>query len=402
MKNSFPKKSFSSFGKGEKRTTSDRPFKKGSSSSRPYVASTRYGADSKSSSYRGKDFRGETAGRDGRDDSKRVYAKRTSSPSTPRTYSSSPSSSPKSVYVGKERTSYKSFDKKPYAPRATSTKTSSDGEKKLHATRYTLPAATPDTSWGGVADWYNKHLEKNDDSYHAKVVFPNILRMLGDVTGKKVLDMACGQGIFADQLRDKGAFVTGVDIGKELIALAETRNESVKSKGTHKITYHVTSADDLYMLKDGIFDVVVCILALQNIENLEKTVKEASRVLTQSGSFFLVLNHPSFRNPKQTYWGYNEADDTQYRRIDEYMSESRVKIDMTPGSLKDKKFTVSFHRPLQVYVKALAKSGFSITRLEEWTSHKESEKGPKQRAENKARKEIPMFMCIEARVGTRD
>jgi hypothetical protein len=110
-----------------------------------------------------------------------------------------------------------------------------------------------------------------------------------------------------------------------------------------------------------------------------------------------VLNHPSFRNPKQTYWGYNEADDTQYRRVDEYMSESKVKIDMTPGSFKDKKFTVSFHRPLQVYMKALHKSGFAVTRLEEWASHKESEKGPKQRAENKARKEIPMFMCIEAK-----
>ena len=394
MKNSFPKKSFSSFGRSDARKTSDRPFKKGSSSSRPYVPNTHYGADAKASSYRGKDFRAETAGRD---DTKSSYTKRTPSYDTPRTYSSTPSSSPKSVYVGKDRTDKKTFTKRTYTPRTTSGRTSSVGEKKLLATSYPLPAATPDTSWGGVADWYNKHLEKTDDSYHVKVVFPNILRMLGDVSGKKVLDMACGQGIFSDQLRDKGAFVTGVDLGKELIALAETRNESVKTKGTHKITYHVTSSDDLYMLKDGSFDIVVCILALQNIENLEKTMKEASRVLTETGKMFFVINHPSFRNPKQTYWGYNEADDTQYRRVDEYMSESRVKIDMTPGSLKDKKFTVSFHRPLQVYMKALAKNGFVIVRLEEWTSHKESEKGPKQRAENKARKEIPMFMCIEVK-----
>ena len=308
------------------------------------------------------------------------------------------------MYVGKERTAYKGFTKSPHTPhtpRAPYTprpaqRISSIQEKKLPATRYTLPVATPDTSWGGVADWYNKHLEKNDDTYHLKVIFPNLLRMLDDITGKKILDMACGQGIFADQLREKGAFVTGVDIGKELIKIAETRNESVKSKGTHKIVYHVASADDLFMLKDNSFDSVVCVLAIQNIENLQKTISEASRVLVESGKLYLIFNHPSFRNPKQTYWGYNEADDTQYRRVDEYMSESRVKIDMTPGSLKDKKFTVSFHRPLQVYVKALFKSSFVVTRLEEWTSHKESEKGPKQRAENKARKEIPMFMCIEA------
>lgn len=388
MKNSFPKKTFSSFGKGDGRKSSDRPFKKGSSSSRPYQPNTHYGADAKASSYRGKDFRGETTNRDVE---RAPYAKR----DTPITYASSPSSSPKSVYIGKEKSTYKSFDKKPYTPRTTTRSASFSGDKKLPTTRYALPAATPDTSWGGVADWYNKHLEKNDDSYHVKVVFPNILRLLGDVIGKKILDMACGQGIFADQLRDGGAFVTGVDVGKELIKIAETRNESVKSKGTHKIVYHVASADDLSILKDKSLDVVVCILAIQNIENLDKTIKEASRVLVDSGKMYLVINHPSFRNPKQTYWGYNEADDTQYRRVDEYISESRVKIDMTPGSLKDKKFTVSFHRPLQTYVKAFVKSGFAITRLEEWTSHKESEKGPKQRAENKARKEIPMFMCME-------
>ncbi len=256
--------------------------------------------------------------------------------------------------------------------------------------------ASLDTSWGKVADWYNKHLETGDDTYHTKIVFPGVTRMLGDVSGKKVLDMACGQGIFSEKLRDSGALVTGVDLGKQLIKIAEEKSLSVKEKGTHKVIYHTASSDDMYMLKDNSFDVVVCILALQNIENLQKTINEASRVLAPAGTFLFVLNHPSFRNPRKTMWGFNEADDTQYRRVDEYMSESNLKVDMTPGSFKDKKFTVSFHRPLQIYIKALSKSGFAVTRLEEWISHKESERGPKKRAEDTSRKEIPMFMCIEA------
>ncbi len=68
---------------------------------------------------------------------------------------------------------------------------------------------------------------------------------------------------------------------------------------------------------------------------------------------------------------------------------------MNPGERFDKKFTVTFHRPLQTYIKAFNKSGLVIARLEEWTSHKESEKGPRQEAENKSRKEIPLFMAIE-------
>lgn len=272
--------------------------------------------------------------------------------------------------------------------------------KKLIADSKKLKASTS-TSWGSVASWYDSHLEKNHDTYHQKVVYPHLLRIISDthdgLTHKKILDLACGQGQFSRILRDKGAEVTGVDLGKELIALAEASSRSAPSK-THMISYFNGSADDLYMLKDTSFDTVVCILALQNIEKLDTTIKEVRRVLKAKGSFVFVLNHPSFRNPRQTHWGYDEHAHVQYRRVDEYMSESHIKIDMTPGSKTKKQYTVSFHRPLQVYIKALSKYGFSVTRLEEWVSHRESENGPRQKAENKARKEIPLFMCIEGKV----
>jgi ubiquinone/menaquinone biosynthesis C-methylase UbiE len=259
------------------------------------------------------------------------------------------------------------------------------------------------TSWGTVASWYDSHLEKGSDTYHEKVIYPNLLRILGNTKQKRILDLACGQGQFSRLLQDEGAYVTGVDLGKELIKLAELYSQKTAKKGTvttNPVIYFHGSADDLYMLKDTSFDFVVCILALQNIEKLQKTIDEVKRVLTPSGSFIFVLNHPSFRNPRKTHWGFDDVTQTQFRRVDEYMSEFNYKIDMTPGSKTDKKFTISFHRPLQVYVKALIKSGMVITRLEEWVSHKESEKGPKQKAENTSRKEIPLFMCIEGK--TRD
>jgi ubiquinone/menaquinone biosynthesis C-methylase UbiE len=270
-------------------------------------------------------------------------------------------------------------------------------------TRYKIPKApkvivaaspaTKDTSWGKVAEWYDKHLEKTGDTYHEKVVHPNLLRMLGDIKGKQVLDLACGQGIFSRMLADKGANVIGVDLGKELIEIAEKKNTDHK----FKVHYFHSASDDLYMVKNETKDIVVCVLALQNIEKLSGTLAEVSRILKKEGKFIAVLNHPAFRIPRESAWGYDEAEQTQYRRIDAYLSEAKIKIDMTPGSQKDKKFTVSFHRPLQVYVKALSKSGLAVTRLEEWESHRKSEKGPKQAAEDKARKEIPLFLALEAR-----
>ena len=248
-----------------------------------------------------------------------------------------------------------------------------------------------DSSWGKVATWYDNHLEKDTDSYHAKVVHPHLLRMLGVVKGKRILDLACGQGIFSRMLAEKGAFIIGADIGKELIAIAEKNNK----EHAFKAHYFVTPSHDLYMVKNGTIDILVCVLAIQNIEKLQETIQEVKRVLTPSGVCYFVLNHPAFRNPTHTHWGYDEHEDKQYRRVEEYMSESKIKIDMTPGSKTDKKYTVSFHRPLQVYMKAFAKHGLAITRLEEWVSHRESEKGPRQKAENLSRKEIPLFMAIE-------
>jgi ubiquinone/menaquinone biosynthesis C-methylase UbiE len=262
--------------------------------------------------------------------------------------------------------------------------------KKLTAKRPQLKA-TSETSWGSVASWYDKHLEHGADTYHEKVVYPNVMRLLGDVKDKHVLDLACGQGQFSRKLAEASAKVIGIDVGKELIAIAEKNNEDYKFTNH----YFVSPSHDLYMIKDGTQDLGICILALQNIEELQKTIQEVSRVLKPKGRFVCVINHPSFRNPRHTHWGYDEHAMVQYRRVDEYLSESKIKIDMTPGRLTDKKFTISFHRPLQVYMKAFAKCGLVVTRLEEWESHKKSERGPRQEAEDAARKEIPLFMCLE-------
>jgi len=78
------------------------------------------------------------------------------------------------------------------------------------------------------------------------------------------------------------------------------------------------------------------------------------------------------------------------------MSELREKIDMAPGS-KSGEQTISFHRPLQFFVKLLGKAGLVITNMEEWVSNKKSEPGPRAEAEDSARKEIPLFMMIEVR-----
>lgn len=244
------------------------------------------------------------------------------------------------------------------------------------------------TSWGNVASWYDEYLS-DEDSYQQQVILPNILRIVDPQKGQRILDLACGQGFFSAHLAASGAQIMGVDISAELIATAK------KKIRVPNVVFEVSSAHKLGFLKDKSFDTVISVLATQNIKELDETFAECQRVLKPGGRLVLVLNHPAFRVPQASDWQYDEKEKRQGRVIYKYLSEAQVKIDMHPGSHK-KVFTYSFHRPLQVFVKWLTKRGFAITKLEEWTSHKKSQKGPRAQAEDASRKEIPLFMCLEA------
>ena len=244
-----------------------------------------------------------------------------------------------------------------------------------------------DTSWGNVAEWYDELLETDNDSYQKNVILPNVLRILNIKKGTRIADLACGQGFFSRQFADAGAEVTATDASAELIEFAKKRSKDV--------AYDVAPADDLHILKSESFDVVCIILAIQNIQNIAGTFAESSRVLASDGKLVLVMNHPAFRIPKRSSWGWDAKLGAQYRRVDGYLTESKILIDMHPGK-EDKQTTISFHRPLQTYVNMLAKHGFAVTRMEEWISHRQSQKGPRQEAEDRIRKEVPLFLMIEA------
>lgn len=244
-----------------------------------------------------------------------------------------------------------------------------------------------ETSWSGVAQWYDDYLQ-DEDTYQAKVIAPNLMRILDIKKGERVLDVACGQGYFTREALKYTDKVVGADISKELVARAKAQ--------TPGATFFATPASTLSFAKDGEYDAALCVLALQNIEDIGAVFKEVRRVLTPGGRFVFVLNHPTFRVLKRSSWGWDEEAKTQYRRIDGYLSAAKVAVDMAPGKTK-KSDTVSYHRSLQDFFKALHGAGFSVARLEEWISHKSSQKGPRQKAEDTARKEIPLFMCIEAR-----
>ncbi len=260
---------------------------------------------------------------------------------------------------------------------------------RVHRGDVIAKKAVEKTSWGKEASWYSEYLE-GDDTYHSKVILPNLLRIVSGGKGMNILEIGCGEGFFAREFAKTGGTVSASDISPELIAIAKEKGGGPE--------YKVASGDNLSWIKPHSQDVVVAVLTLQNMEKIEPVFTAIASVLKKGGRCIIVLNHPAFRIPKATAWGFDDEHKVQYRRVEAYLSARREKMDMHPGKKGNTSFTYSFHRSLQDYMKALRTGGFAITRLEEWVSHKTSEKGPRSNAENDARREFPLFMMIEARV----
>jgi 2-polyprenyl-3-methyl-5-hydroxy-6-metoxy-1,4-benzoquinol methylase len=273
----------------------------------------------------------------------------------------------------------------------------------------TSEKASP-TAWAENALWYDSLVGDAGSDYHRKVVLPGVMGLLrrdkpaagelGLLDDMKVLDLCCGQGVLCRLMVKQGAKVTGVDASGPLIEIA-------KKRGPREAKYLVADAGQVFsdavlrsksggILKPGRYSVVTCVLALQDLTNLDAAMDTVTAALHPGGRFVAVVMHPCFRAPKHTHWGWDERQGVQYRRVDRYLRPYDAPIATHPGSDPDA-HTMTHHRPLHEYINAMAQRRLYVEQLEEWPSHKKSDSGPRAPAENVARQEIPMFLAWRAR-----
>lgn len=241
------------------------------------------------------------------------------------------------------------------------------------------------TSWEKSADWYDRIIGERGSELYQAVVIPGALGLLRPQRGERVLDLGCGQGVFSRALAQKGCLVTGVDAAPTLIQKARTYP---MKPPVRYLARDAAQIEDL-----GEFDAVSAILCVQNMEHLDAVSLAAAKVLRPGGRMLWVVNHPAFRIPRQTSWGFDDPRKIQYRRTDAYNTTMSIPIVMHPGKA-DSETTVSFHRSMQTLTACGFSAGLMLAGMEEWISHKESQPGPRARAENRARTEFPLFLGL--------
>jgi len=113
----------------------------------------------------------------------------------------------------------------------------------------------------------------------------------GGLAGKKVLDVGCGGGILAESMAEKGAEVTGIDMGEANLEVARLH---LLESGL-EVDYRQMPVEKLAEEMPGAFDVVTCMEMLEHVPDPGSVIRACATLVKPGGKvFFSTIN----RNPK--------------------------------------------------------------------------------------------------------
>jgi ubiquinone/menaquinone biosynthesis C-methylase UbiE len=129
-----------------------------------------------------------------------------------------------------------------------------------------------------------------------------LFNIAGDVVGKSVLDLACGEGFYTRLYKLKGAAeVIGIDLSEEMIVLAK---ETEKSDPLG-VTYLVGDAMQLDLGRQ--FDLISASYLLNYAENesqLQTMCTVIAKHLKPGGRFVTINNNPECKHPEMSMRKY--------------------------------------------------------------------------------------------------
>lgn len=146
-------------------------------------------------------------------------------------------------------------------------------------------------AWDRYAATYQREIGPPTDvaRYGPDIPSEAELRLLGELKGRRVLDLGCGGGQAAISFTRQGAITTGVDLSAEQLAYARRLAETEDVK----VEFRQGDLADLAFLRNDSVDLVFSAGAFDFIEDLGRTFRQIHRVLKVGAPLVFSVNHPA-------------------------------------------------------------------------------------------------------------
>lgn len=119
----------------------------------------------------------------------------------------------------------------------------------------------------------------------------NFIDERSPVAELKVLDVGCGGGILCEALAQRGAIVTGIDMGEAPLSVAKIH----QMESNLSINYQRITAEELAEQQPNSFDIVTCLEMLEHVPDPSQVIQACSDLVKPGGHvYFSTIN----RNPK--------------------------------------------------------------------------------------------------------
>lgn len=187
--------------------------------------------------------------------------------------------------------------------------------------------------------------------YHRHCQDPVIFRTLGDIRGKSLLDLACGDGFYTRRFRSEcGADpVMGIDLSPEQIEKAR----AIERREPLGIEYRVGDVTDLDLERR--FEIVTAIHLLHYLdsaEEIESVLRGVYDLLVDAGHFVTMIANPEFDLDRHDT-ADSKAKFGYYFSLAEPGNGGRFRFH--PGGFeKERELTVEFRRWERVFLDDIA------------------------------------------------
>lgn len=115
----------------------------------------------------------------------------------------------------------------------------------------------------------------------------NYIDLHAKVAGKTLLDVGCGGGILSEGMTQRGAEVTGIDMGAEPLNVARLH---LLESGLD-IEYRQSTAEEFAAQYPNSFDVVTCMEMLEHVPDPESVIRACAQLCKPGGDlFFSTIN----------------------------------------------------------------------------------------------------------------